>query len=184
GEAGDGPEALLLLQEKHPDIAVLDIAMPGMNGLEVIRASRGHGFPGEFVVLTMYKEEAYLDEALDLGVAGYLLKDSAAADLLTCLCSVAQGRFFLCPSLSDHLVWRTTQHDALSHELPTLRLLSPMEMKVLRLIAAGKTSRNISEELGISIRTVQNHRTHICTKLGFAGHNRLLQFALQHKSLL
>ncbi|MGA9118602.1 MAG: response regulator transcription factor [Bacteroidota bacterium] len=184
GEAGDGHEALKLIEEQHPDIAVLDISMPGLNGLEVIQEARRHSFEGEFVVLTMYKEEEYYREALDLGAKGYVLKESASADLLECLLNIARGRYFVSPAVSDFVLRRSTQRDAFTQDIPSLRSLTPMEIKILKKIADGKSSKEICDALNISVRTVQNHRAHICTKLRLEGHNKLLQFALQHKSLL
>jgi len=184
GEAGDGVEALKLIDEKRPDIVVVDIAMPGMDGLRVIKELRKRSYDGEFVVLTMYKEEEYFREAMDLGAMGYILKESAAADLLGCLLSVAQGKFFVSPAVSDYLIRRTAQRDTFGQQFPSLRVLTPMETKVLKIMADGRSSKEIGDELGISERTVQNHRAHICAKLGLEGHNKLLQFALEHKSLL
>lgn len=184
GEAGDGFETLMQIEEKHPDIVVIDIAMPGMDGLRVIKESKHRSYGGDFVVLTMYKEEEYFREAMDLGAMGYILKESAAADLLGCLRSIAQGKFFVSPAVSDYLIRRSAQHDAFSQQFPSLRMLTPMEMRVLKIMAAGQRSKDIGKELNISERTVQNHRAHICAKLGLEGHNKLLQFALEHKSLL
>jgi DNA-binding NarL/FixJ family response regulator len=184
GEAGDGHEALKLIGEQNPDIAVLDIAMPGLNGLEVIQAARKRAFDGEFVVLTMYKEEEYYREALDLGVKGYILKESAASDLLGCLSRITEGRYFVSPAVSDYVLRRSSQRDVLTREIPALQSLTPTEMKILKKIAEGRSNKEICEELCISVRTVENHRAHICAKLGLEGHNKLLQFALVHKTLL
>jgi DNA-binding NarL/FixJ family response regulator len=185
GEASDGREALKLIAEQRPNIAVLDLAMPGLNGLEVIREARRQSLEDvEFVILTMYKEEEYYHEALDLGVRGYLLKESAVADLLGCLSHISEGKYFVSPAVSDYILRRATRRDVLVQDMPSLRLLTPMELKILKKIADGKSSKAICEELCISVRTVDNHRAHICAKLRLEGHNKLLQFALQHKSLL
>jgi DNA-binding NarL/FixJ family response regulator len=184
GEAGDAIETLKLIETQRPDIAVVDIAMPGMNGLQLIEESRKRLYDGEFVVLTMYKEEEYFREAMDLGAKGYILKESAAADLLGCLLNVAQGRFFVSPAVSDYLIRRTAKRVAYGERFPSLQTLTPMEMRVLKTIADGKSSKETGDDLGISEHTVQNHRAHICTKLGLEGHNKLLRFAIEHKSLL
>lgn len=184
GEAGNGKEALALLKTLQPDIAVLDISMPEMDGLEVMRAARRGSYEGAFVVLTMYREEEYFNEALDLGALGYLLKESATSDLLHCLRTVAEGKHYVSPEMTDHLVVRTAKRDRLNRSIPSIATLSAMERRILRLVAENRTSREIAREIGISYRTVQNHRAHICEKLGLEGHNKLLQFALEHRSLL
>jgi two-component system, NarL family, response regulator DegU len=180
GQAQDGKEALELIERTKPDIAVLDIAMPSMDGLEVIRTASQRALECEFVVLTMYREEEYFKAAMDLGVKGYLLKDGAAGDLLQCLRAVTAGKHYVSPAMSDHLILSSKRADG----GPSLGGLSPTERHVLRLIAENKTSKEIADELHISFRTVQNHRAHICEKLKLEGYNRLLQFALEHKSLL
>jgi DNA-binding NarL/FixJ family response regulator len=184
GEAGNGKETLALLKSLKPDIVVLDISMPEMDGLEVMRVARRDAYEGAFVVLTMYREEEYFNEALDLGALGYLLKESATSDLLHCLRTVAEGKHYVSPEMSDHLVVRTAKRDRLNRAIPSIASLSGMERRILRLVVRNRTSREIAKEIGISYRTVQNHRSHICEKLGLEGHNRLLQFALEHRSLL
>jgi two-component system response regulator NreC len=184
GEAGNGKEVLALLKTLQPDIVVLDISMPEMDGLEVMRAARRGSYEGAFVVLTMYREEEYFNEALDLGALGYLLKESATSDLLHCLRTVAEGKHYVSSEMTDHLVVRTAKRDRLNRSIPSIATLSAMERRILRLVAANRTSREIAREIGISYRTVQNHRAHICEKLGLEGHNKLLQFALEHRSLL
>ena len=184
GEAGDGRQALALIEERKPAIAVVDISMPVMDGLEVVEAARRMDLTCSFVVLTMFREEAYFSRAMDLGVLGYLLKDSAAEELVRCLRAVAEGKYFVSAGVSDLLVHRSSRQAALRSEHPSLSELTSMERKILRLLSENRTSREIADLLGISIRTVQNHRAHICEKLGFEGHHRLLQFALEHKSLL
>lgn len=184
GEAGDGRQALALIEDRTPAIAVVDISMPVMDGLEVVEAARRKNLSCSFVVLTMFREEAYFTRAMDLGVLGYLLKDSAGEELIRCLHAVAEGKYFVSAGVSDLLVHRTARQAALQAERPSLAVLTSMERRILRLLSENRTSRDIADLLGISIRTVQNHRAHICEKLGLEGHHRLLQFAIEHKSLL
>ncbi|MDZ7289997.1 MAG: response regulator transcription factor [candidate division KSB1 bacterium] len=183
-ETGDGAEALRLIEKHRPDIAVVDISMPNMSGLEIVKAAREKNLPVKFIILTMYKEEEYFNQAMDLGVKGYILKESAVTDLLDCLKLVAQGKYYVSPIISEYLINRTARQDAILHDKPSLRDLTPMERRILKLIAENKTSREIAAQLFISYRTVQNHRTNICAKLGLKGYNKLLQFALEHKSYL
>jgi len=183
-EAGDGLEALQLIEKQKPEIAVIDISMPSMSGLEIVKAARKKNLPVEFIILTMYSEEEYFNEAMDLGVRGYILKESAVTDLLGSLKSVASGKHYVSPLISEYLIHRNARRQALMQEKPALGGLTAMERRILKLIAENKTSRQIATELHISFRTVQNHRANVCAKLGFKGYNRLLQFALEHKSHL
>jgi DNA-binding NarL/FixJ family response regulator len=184
GEASDGSAAMAMMTQFAPDIAVVDIAMPGMSGLDVVRSANEKNLEVEFVILTMYNDEVYFHTAMELGVKGYVLKESALHDLLACLRAVADGRFYVSPLVSHYLVKRNEQLKTLYSTQPSLRELTPTEKKVLRLIAENRTSRDIGEILHVSYRTVQNHRTSICAKLNLQGYNRLLQFALEHKASL
>ncbi len=184
GEAAEGNQALGMIEELRPDIAVVDIAMPVMDGLSLMRAAIARSLECAFVVMTMYREEEYFKEALELGVRGYLLKESAAGDLIQCLRFVAKGRRFVSPVMSDYLVSASMLVPKSAPYRNPLQALSPGERRVLRLIAENKTSKEIADALKISFRTVQTHRTHICKKLQLEGFNRLLQFAIEHKALL
>jgi DNA-binding NarL/FixJ family response regulator len=181
-QAGDGREALALIKEKRPDIAILDVSMPVMNGLDVGRVVYQEGLMTEVIFLTMYKDIAYFNAAMDIGARGYLLKDNASADLLTCLRAVIEGIHYISPTISHLLVERQKKAETLAQSVPTLQQLSPTEHHILKLLADNLTSKEIADKLFVSVRTVENHRTHICQKLGIKGHNRLLQFALENKS--
>jgi DNA-binding NarL/FixJ family response regulator len=182
GEADNGALALELLDSLHPDIALVDINMPVMDGLQVVRAATARSLATTFVILTMFKDSEYFSEAMDLGVRGYLLKDSASSDLLVCLRTVARGKHYICPAMSELLVLRSSGP---GKDTPgSLAHLSPTERRILHLISEGKTSKEIADELSISFHTVNNHRAHICEKLHLEGPNKLLQFALEHKMLL
>lgn len=184
GESGDGEEALQSLKELSPDIAVLDIAMPGRSGLEIVKETQKEGLSIHFIILTMFSEEEYFNEAMELGVKGYLLKDNAASDLLSCLKSVAEGKYYVSPSISQYLINRNARVKELDQKIPSLSELTQMEKRILTLIAENKTSKEIAAELFISYRTVQNHRNNICQKLNLKGHHKLLQFAIENKSYL
>jgi len=184
GQAGDGAQALKLVQELRPDIAVLDVAMPIMNGIDVARRIHGDALPTELVFLTMYNDAHYFNAALDLGVRGYLLKDSVVGELLGCLKMVAAGEYFISPVISHFLVERNKKAEGLASSIPAIDRLTPAERVILKLIAEPLTSKEMAERLSVSVRTVENHRTHISQKLGIKGHNRLLQFALENKSAL
>jgi DNA-binding NarL/FixJ family response regulator len=181
GQAGDGVEALNLIRELHPDIAILDISMPVMDGLEVARRVHQEALPTELIILTMYKDSRYFDAALDLGVRGYVVKDSVSAELVTCLRAVADGHYYISPAISDLLIRWERRVASLPAAAPPLDRLTPAERTILGYVAENKTSREIAQELSVSVRTVENHRTHICHKLGIKGHNALLQFAIEYK---
>ena len=183
-EAGDGQEALAKIKELRPHVAVLDIQMPVLDGFGVARAVRGEGLPVELVFLTVYRDEDIFNAALDLGVRGYVLKDSAVSDIVACVRAVAAGQHYASPALTSHLVNRSRRAAALVGERPGLAALTPTERQVLRLIADYKTSKEIASELFVSPRTVETHRNNICQKLDLHGSHALMKFALAHKSEL
>jgi DNA-binding NarL/FixJ family response regulator len=184
GEAGDGAVALQLAEELRPKVAVLDIDMPRLNGLEVVREFRRKNFPIAVVFISMHKDEGLLNEAVGSGVRGYVIKDSAADDIVACIRAVAGGQHYISPALSTWLVNRNERLAAFAQERPRLGSLTPAEHRVLKLIAENKTSKDIATELFVSFRTVENHRSNICQKLGLQGSHSLLKFALEHKSQL
>ncbi|MCK5853303.1 response regulator transcription factor [bacterium] len=184
GFSGDGAKVIPLIETTQPDIIILDISLPNVNGLEIVRQMKKEKLGGEVVILTMFKEEAYFDEAMNLGVKGYLLKENALAELIDCLHKVADGRHYICPELSDFLIDRHEKTESFNLNNSKLKNLSDSEKKVLELISQNLTSKEIADQLTISLRTVQNHRSNICHKLGFHGYHRLLQFALENKQYL
>ena len=184
GQAADGAEALEKVRSLRPDITVLDVEMPRMNGIDVARAVHKEALPTDIVFLTMYKDPAYFNAALDLGVRGYLLKDSVANELMNCLRVVSGGEHFISPSIAHLLVDWKNRSAAFMQTVPALKRLTPAEMSILKLLAGNLTNKDMAEKLFVSIRTVENHRLHMCQKLDIKGHHKLLQFALEHKSEL
>jgi len=183
-EAGDGREALRCIRELKPEICLLDIQMPQPDGLAIVRQMRTERLPGEVIFLTMYKEEELFNAALDLDVKGYVLKESAVNDILQGIHTVGAGHRYISPALSDFLVTRRAGAEALRQQKPGLSDLTPSERRILKLIAEDKTSKEIAGELGLSPRTVENHRTNICTKLDVHGIHGLVKFAYDNKSRL
>ena len=183
-EAGDGETALQLIDEKKPDIAVLDVNLPGLSGLEVARSLLAKRLPTRIIVLTMHKDEETFNHALDLGVKGFVLKENAVQDILNSLAAVAAGEHYLSPSISGYLVRRRGRAEALADKKPGLDDLTKAERRILKHIAEKKTSREIAAELFISPRTVEAHRANICAKLELRGSHSLLQFALENRSSL
>ncbi|MEE9447962.1 MAG: response regulator transcription factor [Arenicellales bacterium] len=166
-EAGNGAEAIEAILKHHPDFAILDISMPVMDGFDVLTKGMTWANPPAFIMLTMYDDKPYLDKALEYGAKGYLLKDLAEEDILHCLEMVGQGRHYLSPGVAHHLlgVPQAQQND-----------LSPTERKVLMLVSDYKTNAEIAELLSASVRTIENHRAHICKKLGLHGPHALAQY--------
>ena len=184
GEADNGQKALELIEEQRPDVAVLDIDMPQMSGLQVARAVQEKNLFVATVILTIYREEDMFNEAMDAGVRGYVLKETAVIDLLDAIKTVTMGEYYFSPSLSGYLVGRSRRAKELLGNKPTLQSLTPSERRILTQIAQSKTSKEIADALNISYRTVETHRTNIATKLNLHGPNSLLKFALEHKSSL
>lgn len=184
GSSVNGKEAYLLIDEQQPELAILDINMNDMNGLEIARMLKSNKSDIKIVILTMYNDENYFNEAIDIGVDGYLLKDCYENELLKCLDTVIAGEFYLSPGVSKLLISRRKQKSNLESLYPELKNLTAMEKKVLAKISENKTSKEIADELFISVRTVQNHRTNICGKLKLKGYNKLFQFAILNKHLI
>lgn len=183
-ECGDGDEAFDKIRTLKPDVAVLDVSMPGKTGLEIIKTVTVADMPTKFVILTMHKDEDFFNEAIDCGVKGYVLKESAVTDLLQCLRAVAQDKFYVSPVISDYLLRRSQQIRRQYERVPSLEKLTESEKLILRLLSRNKTSKEIADELFISYRTVENHRHNICKKLNLSGPHKLLLFAIEHRSLI
>jgi DNA-binding NarL/FixJ family response regulator len=181
GEADEGDRAMTLLRELRPDVLVTDVDMPRMNGLALAAAVRSEGLPVDVIVLTMYREEDMFNEAMDAGVRGYVLKENAVQDIVSAIRAVAEGRYYISPSISDYLLTRATRVRAVMQEGPNLESLTPAERRVLRLIAEEQSSRQIAEHLHISVKTVENHRTNISSKLNLRGSHSLLKFAISRR---
>jgi len=179
-EAEDGAAALAEVKRLRPQVAVLDMDMPHLDGMAVAREIRQQRLPVEVAFLTMHKDETTFNAALDLGVKGYVVKDGAANEIIGCIKAVAAGQSFISPVLSGHLLNRNSP--GAPQPPSALNTLTPAERRVMRLIACGKLNNEIAEELFVSVRTVEHHRSNICSKLGLNGRHALLTFALTHKS--
>lgn len=182
GEAGDGAEALAFIERQKPALAVLDVNLPTLSGLEVARQAQAARLPTRLVVLTMFKEEETFNRALDLGVLGFVLKENAVQDILASLVAAARGEHYLSPTISSYLIRRRGRAEKLAETRPGLDQLTKAERRILKLVAGKKTSREIAAELFVSPRTIEAHRANISQKLGLRGSNSLLQFALEHRS--
>lgn len=174
GEAGDGREALRLAQELGPDVAVLDLAMPLLNGLEAAREIARVCHQTKTILLTMHTEDPYVMEALRAGVKGYLLKTQAAQDLVQAVREVSRGAMYLSPGISRTVV----EAYLAKSELPPDPLTS-REREVLQLIAEGKTTKEVAVILGVSVKTAESHRTRIMGKLEIHETASLVRYAIR-----
>jgi len=182
GEADQGEAARDLVQKVRPAIVVLDVAMPKLDGLALARLLQKEGTPVKVILVTMYREEKLFKKALEAGVKGYVLKDSAASDIISCIKAVVAGQNYTSPELTTYLVSRVRQVDALREPRSGAETLTATELRVLALLAEYKTSKEIAQELFVSPRTVETHRNNICQKLGIHGSHALMKFALAQKS--
>jgi DNA-binding NarL/FixJ family response regulator len=182
-EASNGRIALDHIQKLRPQIAVLDIDMPELDGFAVAREIRARQLPVGIIFLTVHRDERFFAEALQLGTKGYVLKDSAVTDIVSGISAVAAGEHFASPALTSYLM-KSRRNSATSVPQGGLQDLTTTERRVLALIADYKTSREIGDLLHISHRTVQTHRANICIKLDLRGSHALMKFALDHRSEL
>jgi len=184
GEASDGLEAMRLVTTLKPEIAIVDIDMPCLNGLEMLRALRQLSFPVKAIILTMFKEEDMFNAALDLGAQAYVVKENAANDVLAALERVTRGETFFSSVLWEAGQRRSDRVQQLLLSKPQIETLTPSERRILKLVGQDYTSKEIANSLNLSVRTVDNHRQNICHKLNLHGTHSLLKFAFDHSSYL
>ncbi len=182
GEAEDGEDAVVQARKLRPDVVVMDIAMPRLNGLEAIRRIRDLGLPCKVLVLTMHAEEQYLLQVLRAGGAGYVLKASADTELMEAIRTVHRGEPFLYPSATALLLEDYRDRIA-GDDRDRLDDLSDREREVLALTAAGYTNQEIADKLIISAKTVDTYRSRIMEKLNLHHRSELVKFALRHGML-
>ena len=173
GEAGAGPETIDLVTREKPDIAILDISMPGFDGFEILERIQSMGTCTKVIFLTMHKDALTAKRALQSGASGYVLKDNAFEDLLYAINTISAGGKFISPSVLESVI------KAPLHEDKESRVLTLREREVLKLIATGLKNRQIAHELFISIKTVETHRTNIMQKLDIHTTASLVQYAIK-----
>lgn len=176
GEAASGPEALRMATELRPAVALLDIAMPGMSGIEVLREVRRLQLPTRVILLSMYDNKEYVLEAVQSGANGYLIKDAAVNELALALAAVERGDTYLSASVSRKLA------DAFAGRQdprPAAVALTPRQLDVLRLLARGGSNKEIARDLDLSVKTVETHRAQIMDRLGIRDIAGLVRYAIR-----
>jgi DNA-binding NarL/FixJ family response regulator len=175
GEAANGREAVELAERLKPDIVVMDVAMPELNGIEATRRLAEAAPHARVLALSMHKDSVYVRETLRAGARGYLLKDSGANDLVAAVRAVASGEGYLSPAVSNAVL-----DDYRRHVTNAIDLLTSREREVLQMLAEGKTNKEIAATLNLSVYTVDAHRGHIMEKLNLHSINELVRFAVRN----
>lgn len=176
GEASGGTEAIDLVNQLQPDILVLDLSMPDIDGITVTRHLKESGAATRILILTVHEDEGLLREAIRSGAAGYVLKRAAEAELISAIQTILQGKLYVDPMMMLTVLTEPAEKPAMPRvDTP----LTGRELDVLRFVAQGYTNRQISEELGISVRTVEGHRANVLEKLGLHSRAELVRYARQ-----
>lgn len=179
GEASDGHEALRLIEQHRPDLVLMDLAMPGLSGLEAVRLSRARFHEVPILVVSMHADEAYVHQALLAGAAGYLLKGSDREELETALRTICRGETYLTPAISRSVVAALTKKPDPSTTRAPLEMLTNRQQQVLRLVAEGSSTKQVAGKLGLSTKTVEAHRGAIMSRLGIHDLAGLVRFAIR-----
>ena len=176
---GNGRDAVRLAEQHKPDVAVLDVAMPLLNGIEATRQITRRAPQTKVLVLSMYSDEAYITQVLQAGARGYLLKDSADEDLIRALTAVAQGKSFFSPAVAKVMLDDYVRGMAQRGTVDRYDSLSEREREIFQLIAEGRGNKAIADLLGVSASTVETHRGHIMEKLGVHNAVELVLYAVR-----
>ena len=179
GEAANGQEVLARVSAQDFDVAVLDLSMPGRNGIELIKLVKAEKPKLRILVLSMHSEEQYAVRALKAGASGYLSKESAADELVAAIRRIAGGGAYVTPETAERLaLGAAPRAEAAAHTL-----LSDREFQVFRMIARGASVTDIARELSLSVKTISTHKTRILGKMGLANQAELIRYALEHRLL-
>jgi DNA-binding NarL/FixJ family response regulator len=178
GIVTDGNEALAAVEALRPDVVVLDIAMPTLNGIEVARQLRAAGSPVKVVFLTMQRDPAYAAQAMEVGAVGFVLKHDAASELVTAIRQALQGRIYVTPLIALDILQAFTERE--HGKTTTSEKLTNRQQEVLRLIAQGHSAKEIARQLHISVRTAEFHKARLMEVLGAESTAQLIQYAIRH----
>lgn len=178
GEATGGYEAIAMVADSSPDVLVLDLSMPDLDGIAVTRQLKPLYPDLKILILTIHEDDALLREAIDSGASGYILKQAAESELISAIQIVMRGDMYIDPSMLRNLIQEQPQSASAGPE--SVEPLTPREVDVLRLIVQGYTNRQVGEELRISVRTVEGHRANLSGKLGLRSRVELVRYAREH----
>jgi len=178
GEAEDGREALQMAQKLLPDVVVMDIAMPDLNGIEATRQILADRSAVRIIALSMHSDKRFVSEMLKAGASAYLLKDCAFEELITAIRTVMKGKIYLSPGIAGVVIGEYIKKDAKA-DSSVFSLLSDREREVLQLMAEGKTTKEVASYLHVSVKTVETHRTNIMTKLDIHSIAELTKYAIR-----
>jgi len=179
GEAQDGRQAIAETHRLHPDIVLMDITMPDMNGIEATRQIKKLVPDAKVLVLTMHENDEYVFQALRAGASGYMLKEAADTELISALHIISSGQFYLSPIAQSVMVGDYLQRVRAGEERDSYSSLTEREREILKLVAEGYTNNQIAERLVISPKTVDTHRTHIMDKLNLHSRAELVKYAMR-----
>ncbi len=180
GEATDGGEALPMIRAVAPDVAVIDVSMPGLNGLELTERVTGECPGTRVLVLTVHEDAAYVQPLMRAGARGYLLKRSAADDLLRAVRAVASGGVYLDPSIAGHALAETSGSDGRPGTIEGREPLSPREAETLRLIAQGFSNKEIARRIDVSVKSVETYKARAAEKLGLRTRAEIIRYGAAH----
>jgi DNA-binding NarL/FixJ family response regulator len=178
GEAAGGYEAIELVERSRPDVLVLDLSMPDLDGISVTRAIKPRFADLHILILTLHEDEALLKEAIKAGASGYILKRAAESELISAIQTILRGDLYVDPSMVRALLGESRPGS--TQQSTSVETLTPREIEILKLIVEGNTNRQIGERLNISIRTVEGHRANIADKLGLHSRVELVRYAREH----
>jgi len=178
-EANNGRDAVRIVREKNPDIVIMDISLPGLNGLDASQQILKINKSVKVLILSMHENRVFIEKALSLGVKGYILKDSAVDEVVRAVREVQGGRFFLSTKISSFVVQDYISRKKRTIKLKSLTMLTGREREILQLIAEGLNNKDIAVKLNISLKTVQVHRNNIMQKLDIHNQAQLIRFALK-----
>ena len=178
GEAGDGRTAVSMAMERHPDVVIIDIAMPDLNGIEATRQINAKLPRVKVIALSMYADGRFIRDVLDAGASGYLLKDSAFEELSGAIRAVAKGGMYLSPAITEVVIKNYVQSSP-SVSRPARSILTAREREVLQPLAEGKTTKEIAGLLGVSVKTIETHRKQVMDKLKIRSVAELTKYAIR-----
>lgn len=176
-EASDGIEAVDRIEETHPDIALMDIMMPNLNGLEATKTVTRRNLKAKIIILSMHANSSYAVRALKNGAQGYVLKDANQDEIVQAIDTVMQGGRFISPQISNEVLSALIETDQNSDDM--LEQLTPRERQVLQMIAEGNSNKEIADKLVLSVRTIETHRSNLMIKLKIGSQAKLVHFAIQ-----